>query len=229
MAEHKIKVVLIEDDPMVQQVNKAFIEKVSGYNVIGTAANGMEGIEKVEALKPDLVILDVFMPKKDGLETIYQLRKNRTKVDVIIISAANDKETIQTMLQNGALDYIIKPFKFERIQYALERFKDYLAHLNPKGGVSQKELDILFSGKQMRQNNQNSIPKGLNELTLKQIATFLQEQTESKSAEEVAEGVGMARVTARRYLEYLEKIGKIKLDMQYGGVGRPVNRYLMKS
>ncbi len=231
MKRKKISVVLIEDDPMVQEVNKAFIEKVSGFEVTGSAANGVEGVKKIQELQPDLVILDIFMPKQDGLETLYQIRKNKEKVDVIIISAAKDRDTIQKMLQQGAMDYIIKPFKFDRIKQALERYKDYYTQFCPDGEMSQKEVDTVLSGIHNEHPNQeqNGIPKGLNQLTLKQIITYLQEQSYGKSSEEVAEGVGIARVTARRYLEYLEKRGEIILDMQYGGVGRPVNRYLMKN
>lgn len=72
------------------------------------------------------------------------------------------------------------------------------------------------------------MPKGLNEVTLQKIVHYLQKQTNPVSAEEVTEGVGIARVTARRYLEYLEKRGQVILNVQYGGIGRPVNRYMMK-
>ncbi|MDN4073185.1 response regulator [Fictibacillus terranigra] len=231
MNRKTISVVLIEDDPMVQEVNKTFIEKVSGFEVNGTAGNGVEGVKTILELQPDLVILDIFMPQQDGLETLYQIRKNKIKVDVIIISAANDRDTIQTMLQQGAMDYIIKPFKFDRIKQALERYKDYYTQFSPDGEMSQKEVDTLLSGIHTPhfEQDRKEIPKGLNQITLKQIMAYLRAQSCGKSSEEVAEGVGIARVTARRYLEYLEKRGEIKLDMQYGGVGRPVNRYLMKN
>ncbi|MNP76900.1 Transcriptional regulatory protein CitT [compost metagenome] len=62
-------------------------------------------------------------------------------------------------------------------------------------------------------------------MTLKQIMLLMMNRLEPLSADEVAEGVGIARVTARRYLDYLEKTGQVKLDLQYG-VGRPVNKYL---
>ncbi|KGX89675.1 response regulator [Pontibacillus marinus] len=223
-----IRVLLIEDDPMVQEVNKQFIEKVEGFQVVEKAGNGKEGIEKLEKYKTDLVILDVYMPNQDGLEVLYHIRKEQFPVDVITVTAANDQETIRKMLQNGAVDYIIKPFKFERIQQALENYKRYTRKLSEKSSVSQDYIDEILHKKVKDSSEEVDIPKGLNQLTLNQISKYLDQQKEAKSAEDVAEGVGLARVTARRYLEYMKKIGHIKLDMQYGGVGRPVNRYIKK-
>ncbi|MCM3718987.1 response regulator [Fictibacillus phosphorivorans] len=225
----KLKVLLIEDDPMVQEINKAFIEKVKGFKVIACASDGNEGISLVRKLKPDLVVLDIYMPGQDGMKTLRQIRNEKIPVDVIIITAANDQESIRAMLQNGAFDYIIKPFNFDRIKKALEKYKDFHTTLSPSRSVTQKELDTLFFAETSRTvADSTELPKGLNEITLRQIEGFLKTQTVAKSAEEVAEGVGIARVTARRYLDYLVKNGSIELDIQYGTIGRPVNRYLLK-
>jgi two-component system response regulator DctR len=228
MANQTFRVVVIEDDPMVQEVNRQFIESVPSFAVVGIAANGAEGIRLVNRLQPDLVIMDIYMPAIDGIKTLQQLRSDNQEVDVIVITAAKDKPTIQTMLRNGAMDYIIKPFKFERIQQALENYRSFRSQLEEKGTVSQADLDqLLFrKGADSAQLNDN-LPKGLNAVTLQQILQHLTEQKGSLSAEEVAEKVGIARVTARRYLEYLEKIGKVNRDVVYGGVGRPTNRYVM--
>jgi two-component system, CitB family, response regulator DctR len=224
----ELKVLLIEDDPMVQEINKAFIEKVKGFKVIWCASNGTEGMEQIRKLKPDLVVLDIYMPGLNGMKTLQRIRKEEIQVDVIVITAANDLDTIRSMLQYGAIDYIIKPFNFERIKKALNKYKDFHATISPSGSVTQKDLDNLFYSEKGEVMNTPELPKGLNELTLKQIEAFLKIQTKAKSAEEVAEGVGIARVTARRYLDYLVKNGSIQMDIQYGTIGRPVNRYLLK-
>jgi len=219
-------VVLIEDDPMVQEVNRQFIEQVPSFRVIGIAANGVQGMEMVRNLRPDLVIIDIYMPVKNGLETIQAIRTEKLEIDVIAITAANDIETVRRMLQNGAFDYIMKPFKFERLKQSLEHYRTFRQTLKTKEKVTQKELDALL------QSNEKEVrfelPKGLNDITLQKIVDFLHQQAAPVSAEEVAEGVGIARVTARRYLEYLEKKQKVQLDIQYGGIGRPVNRYMKR-
>ncbi|MBO8157043.1 MAG: response regulator [Bacillaceae bacterium] len=233
--KNQIDVVLIEDDPMVQEVNRQFIEKVQGFRVAGVAGNGKDGIEKVKQTKPDLVLLDIFMPEKDGMETLQMLRHLELDLDVIVITAANDRSTIRRMFQYGAIDYIIKPFKFERLQRALNHYRMYAWNLSGEGELSQEQLDQWISSQNEARVIQSSmnffdadeLPKGLNEQTLKQILLFLSEQTDSVSAEETADGIGIARVTARRYLDFLQKAGKVKLDIKYGGVGRPLNRYML--
>ncbi len=230
-----LRVLLIEDDPMVQEVNSQFVERVEGFRVAGIASTGDEGLRMVTELQPDLVILDIFMPVRDGIETLLELRRNETPVDVMIISAANDMRTIEKMLQNGAVDYIMKPFKFERVKQALEHYRQMKTALDSGHPASQSELDRLLFGRRQDAPSPDdlmempqALPKGLQAVTLKQIVQFLVGQAEALSAEEVAEGIGIARVTARRYLDYLVKSGQVRLDLQYG-VGRPVNKYRLSS
>lgn len=230
---------------MVQEVNRQFVEQVEGFRIAGVASTGLEGMEKLRQLKPDLAILDIYMPLQDGIETLTQIRREQLHVDVMVISAANDQKTIQRMLQYGAVDYIMKPFKFERVRQALEHYRTMKLALAAEGTVSQKELDRMLaragSGTQTTDLAGSSssiasagvlsgdpLPKGLQAVTMRQILLFLTRHPHPLSAEEVAEGVGIARVTARRYLEYLEKTGKVRLDLQYG-VGRPVNKYVLST
>lgn len=218
---------LIEDDPMVQEVNKEFIKSVEGFQVIAVANDGEEGIRLVKEMKPDLIILDIFMPKQDGIKVLQEIRKQELETDVVVVSAAKDRDTIKFMLQNGALDYIIKPFKLHRMQQALEKYRQYRMSLRDSGSISQEQLDLLLHAGRSEKTVSN-LPKGLNEFTLNEIVTYVKKQEEPRSAEEVARAIGIARVTARRYLDYLEKSGAIHLAVQYGGVGRPVNRYVFR-
>ncbi|TKD72674.1 response regulator [Pseudalkalibacillus hwajinpoensis] len=227
-----VDVLLIEDDPMVQEVNRQFIERVDGFRVVGTAHTGEEGMKFARKLQAELIILDVYMPAKNGVETLKMLRQEGINVEVIAVTAANDRHTIRTMLHHGARDYIIKPFKFERLQQALNNFLLYKSSIDGQGKLTQKELDQL---KAVHIHNDKTVdvdrmPKGLNYQTMKQIISYLGDQQQPLSAEEAADGIGIARVTARRYLDYLQKSDKVQLDIQYGGVGRPLNRYsLVKS
>jgi two-component system response regulator DctR len=225
-------VVLIEDDSMVLEIHRQFVERAGPFQVIGTASNGREGMELMRRLKPDLAILDMYMPVQDGLTTLSQLRSEELNIDVIAITAANDLETIRRVLQLGAVDYIMKPFQFERVKQALEQYAAKRGSLTGEISLSQTELDRLLYGQERMESvvksEEQDLPKGLQAMTLRQIVLYMEEQTGSRSAEEVAEGTGLARVTARRYLEYLQKQGLLLLDVQYGGVGRPINRYQFK-
>lgn len=222
-----INVLLIEDDLMVQEVNKEFINKVEGFQVIGIAGNGKEGMKLLRQLSPDLIVIDLYMPLMDGLDTLHLLRQENLQVDVIVITAASDIKTVRQVMKHGVFDYIMKPFKFERMKQALEHYQSVQSRLSEKGRISQEELDSLLFQKTGGTDEAEQLPKGLNAVTLQKIILYLRETNKSLSAEEVAEGVGAARVTVRRYLDYLEKSGRVKIDIQYGVIGRPINRYAM--
>ncbi|MBO8169593.1 MAG: response regulator [Thermoanaerobacteraceae bacterium] len=208
---------------MVMEVNRQYIEAVEGFKVIGTAETGFEAMTLIKEEKPHLVILDIFLPDKDGLQTLQEIRNLNIPTDVILVTAARDADTIQQVLRLGAVDYIIKPFKFERIKSALENYKSLFKKLNQKEALDQEDIDQITAVK--TEPVVEELPKGLTEVTMKQVLLYLMKSNKSLSAEEVAEGIGLARVTARRYLDYLEKTGIVKLEVQYGSVGRPVNRY----
>ncbi|WP_373426114.1 response regulator [Paenibacillus radicibacter] len=231
---------LIEDDPMVQEVNRMFIEQVDGFEVIGKAGNGVDGLRMIEEDQPDIVFLDVFMPSLDGISTLQQIRSLSLPVDVIVVTAAKDTETLRTMIRYGAIDYIIKPFKLERVIQTLERYKARQLLLEQGKLITQEEVDeILLSSDGLKEIDPEAdsstplhmnadLPKGLNPNTLKQVLNVMSGHGGAMSAEQVAESVGIARVTARRYLEYLEKINVVYLEVNYGGIGRPVNRYVLR-
>lgn len=231
-----IQVFLIEDDPMVREVNRQFIERVEGFTVVGYAGNGIEGLKKVKELKPDLVFMDIFMPKQDGMVTLGEIREEHLVVDVIAVTAANDMPTIQRILHLGVYDYIMKPFTFERIEQTLKNYQAYKLKTKNMQNLTQNDLDLLMQQRipELQKNTIVSqkieieeLPKGFNRATLEKVLAYIEERKEAVSAEEVANYIGTARVTARRYLDFLEKQSKLKVDIQYGSVGRPIHRYFI--
>ncbi|WP_010532018.1 response regulator [Lentibacillus jeotgali] len=222
-----ISVLLIEDDPMVQEVNQQMIEKVEDFQVIAAAADGIAGLKIAEKQNPDLVVLDIFMPELDGIQTLNKLRSAEMDIDILVISAADDTDTIKKTLQYGAIDYIIKPFKFDRLAQALNKYKAFLRQFSRSARTEQKELDALISQTTEKQHDMYP-PKGLNQQTLTQVKGYIAGQTLPVSADETAAHIGIARVTARRYLDYMVKVEQAEIHLQYGEVGRPVNRYRLK-
>lgn len=224
-----IDMVLVEDDPMVMAVNEGFIKRIEGFSIKSTARTGQDAIKIIQALRPRLVILDIYLPDLDGIQVLKEIRRQGIPSDVIMITAAQDVSTVQDVLRFGVVDFIIKPFKFERIQTALNNYQSYSEQLRDRGEMNQEALDRLIKIQTMvegeNSRNREGLPKGLREITLQKVLNFLKKNRISLSAEEVAEGVGLARVTARRYLEYLEKNEKIFLETRYGSVGRPINKY----
>ncbi|WP_155591619.1 response regulator [Lysinibacillus cavernae] len=231
----QVKVLLIEDDPMVREVNRQFIEKVEHFEVVGQASNGLEGISQIRLQQPDLVFMDLFMPEQDGITSLRKIRELDLPVDVITVTAANDMETVKQVLHLGVFDYIMKPFSFERVKGTLENYLRFKKQTQTKRELTQGELDQIFHYRDEQNNvdqpnivrSEKNLPKGFNRTTLEKVVHFLQ-SVDGASAEEVASGIGIARVTARRYLDYLEKQEEITMDVHYGGVGRPINYYFSK-
>jgi two-component system response regulator DctR len=218
----QIQVLVVDDDPMVLQVNRFFVDEVEGFKVVGTARNGAEAVAAAERLRPDLILLDVYMPDKDGLQALRELRSHGIPSDVILVSAAADPATIEEALRAGAHDYVIKPFRPERLRAALESYRGVKRKLKRAVRLSQDEVDRMWRTPTVQVGEE--APRGLNEVTLQQVIAHLSQHEEPQTAGEVGDALGMARVTARRYLDHLVKVGQVKLAMQYGGVGRPLNR-----
>ncbi|NPV44434.1 MAG: response regulator [Firmicutes bacterium] len=220
-----INVLIVEDDPMVMDIHKRFISSIEGFKIAGEAFKGSDALKIMEHKEVDLVILDIFMPELDGIETLKKIRENGDDVDVILITAASEGNIIKEVVRFGAFDYIIKPFKFERFKSALDSYKRVFEKMNCGScEFSQEDIDNVFIPKS-KKSMHNPLPKGLQTATLKNIVGYLKNSRVPLSADEVAGLSGVSRVTARRYLEYLIASGRAVVEPCYREVGRPVNKY----
>lgn len=220
-----IKVLIVEDDPMVSDIHKKFINSIEGFTVHSIATNGMEGIDIIERENINLVILDIFMPVMDGIETMKQIRSKEKDIDIILITAAIEGDIVKQCMRFGAVDYIIKPFKFERLSSSLDNYrKMFQTRVEFPDKYGQSDIDSLFVSKR-EMNSSSDLPKGLQHSTLEKIIETMSELDTPPSADEVAAICGISRVTARRYLEYLVYYGKAVVEPQYLKIGRPVNKY----
>ncbi|EGQ26936.1 C4-dicarboxylate response regulator [Sporosarcina newyorkensis 2681] len=220
----KLTVYIIEDDPMVLEVNKGFLQRLDGFKLVGEAAEGKPAIEDIHKLQPDLILLDMYLPDMSGLELLRELRLENISSDVIMITAARDAVTIREALRFGAVDYLVKPFRFERFQEALQKFSKNYWKFNTIDKLKQEDIDLWIGSAEKI----SALPKGLNEFTLEQIFVGLKNEEHPLTAEQLAQKVGMARVTVRKYLDYLSVNGKVHIELQYGNIGRPTRYYSIK-
>jgi two-component system, CitB family, response regulator MalR len=220
-----IRVMIVEDDPMVAELNKMYLEKANGFQLVATAATVEEAICVIDSQEMDLILLDIFMPGKQGLELLTYLRKNEKEIDVIVISAASDMGRIQKALRYGAADYLIKPFEFERFNRALTTYQEKLKFIQNQQMVSQEELDqkVLHREEELIIEE---LPKGLTKDTLKQIWEAVRKMNNTPfSTEDIVKVIGISRVSVRKYLKFLNDIGVLEVKVTYGTVGRPVYQY----
>ncbi|MEW9121071.1 MAG: response regulator [Thermotaleaceae bacterium] len=220
---NEISVLIVEDDPMVQEINRRFINKIKGFRVAAIASNGDEALKKMSKEEPQLILLDIFMSRMDGLTTLREIRKKGINADVILITADKSMDTIQEAIRYGVVDYIIKPFKFERFKEALQNYKRLKERLEKTEIFQQEDLDKLLNPQP--ESGEEQLPKGLNQVTLDSILSFLQQNHEYFTSMELAQALGIARVTARRYLEYLSENKIVEIELEYGNVGRPIHKY----
>ncbi|MDK2784883.1 MAG: two-component system, CitB family, response regulator [Bacillota bacterium] len=219
-----IRVLIVEDDSMVAEINKRYTEKTGGFWVVGVATTGEEAVEAVRSLNPDLVLLDVYLPRGNGLEVLRSIRAADIAADVILITAAQDAVSVEQALRYGAVDYIIKPFDFHRLAGTLNAYRERRRRLAERERLGQAEIDRLVKGVPAGVADP-VLPKGLDRYTLDQVQNYLCTRGGALSAQEVAAALGLSRVTVRRYLEYLVEAGEATAELEYVPVGRPVKRY----
>jgi response regulator of citrate/malate metabolism len=220
-------VLVVDDDFMVADIHRRFVEQIDGFRVVGVARTGAEALTAARELRPDLLLLDVYLPDMTGLDVLRQLRSDGDRVGVIMITAARELDTVSAALDGGAADYLIKPFEVGQLRAKLEAFAARAVALGSDGGADQSLVDALFGtpAAEVAAAGQKAgqLPKGLGVETGRLVLAAVNAAGEV-SAAECAESVGISRVSARRYLEHYLSTGALEIRLQYG-VGRPERRY----
>jgi len=215
-----IEVLVVDDDFMVAKIHTGFVERTPGFTVTGVAHTGAEALREAERLRPDLVLLDVYLPDVSGLDLLGALREAAPEVDVLVISAAREADTVRRALRGGIVHYLMKPFSYDDLRVRLEHYQQAYAGL-PAEEADQADVDRVFGGSPA----DRQLPKGFSAETLRLVEDALRAEEADISAAEAAAQLGISRVSARRYLEHLADGGRVEVRLRYGGVGRPERRY----
>jgi len=114
-----VKRVLIVDDAAFMRITlKTMLEK-NGFEVVGEAANGLEGVKKYGELKPDAVTMDITMPELDGVSALREIKKIDPNAKVVMISAMGQESMVKESIIAGASGFLVKPFKEEAVIKAI--------------------------------------------------------------------------------------------------------------
>ncbi|MGX7419616.1 response regulator [Carnobacterium gallinarum] len=225
------KVLIIEDDPMVATLNQQFIQKIAEVEIIGNVRNIQDARALLAKESVDLLLLDVYLPGMTGLEFLAELHEKKMKVAVILITAANDVSTVKEAIYYGVVDYLIKPFTFERFKLAFEKFQELTNVTQEIQATDQSQLDKYFNSSRLINEevpefkNQEELPKGLSRFTLKKIYYQIKQHQSSFSTEELAGEVGLSRISTKKYLVFLAEIQVLEEEMEYLEIGRPLTLY----
>ena len=219
-----IRTLVVDDDYRVAELHCAYVERVHGFEVAGRAHTGASALESVDRLRPELVLLDIYLPDMSGLEVLQRLREEEhPPVDVIAITAAREVNSLRSAMRGGVVHYLIKPFLFPAFEEKLLSYAAAHERMTRIGKAEQGDVDRIFSA--LRSAGNQPLPKGLSDATLDLIIQVLARSQSGLPAAAVAEVAGVSRVTARRYLDHLCQLGRAELAMRYGGPGRPEHRY----
>jgi response regulator of citrate/malate metabolism len=219
-----ITTLVVDDDLMAVSVHRQFIERIPGFEVVGEATTGKAARALVEALEPDLVLLDIYLPDENGIDLMRHLRAgDLARVDVIAITSAKDVDVLRDAMRLGVVDYIVKPFTFKTFRERLESYAAARSRLEGMSHAEQQDIDRLYG--LLRTSGDASLPKGISPPTLAMVASVLRESDESLSAAELAVRAGISQGVGRRYLRFLADSGAVEFTLRYGAAGRPEHLY----
>lgn len=218
-----VRVLIVEDEPLTAEAHAAYVARLEGFTVVGSAATGRAMLAAVAAERPDLVLLDFNLPDAHGLELVRELRAAGSAVDVIAVTAAHDARGVKNAIALGIVQYLVKPFSYRTFAERLTTYRDFRSGFEDRRSLTQADIDQSLST--LRPPMPTELTKGIARETLELIQTVLMRSPGGASASEVASATGTSRVTARRYLEYLITSGQVERDVRHTGPGRPEYEY----
>ena len=219
-----INVLVVDDDFRVARIHRGFVERVPGFAVVGCAHTGQDAIEAVREARPDLVLLDLYLPDISGLEVLAELRTAAYDCDILVISAAKEADAVRSAVRSGIVNYLLKPFGFDDLRLRLEQYAAQRTSLYATELQSQADIDRALTRATARRGVSN-LPKGLSIETAALVEKVVRGSSVTLSATECADRVGISRVSARRYLEWLHDTGRATVTLRYAAQGRPERRY----
>lgn len=218
-----MKILMIEDEPLIQRIHQGYLHKIDAiYQIVGSKDLD-EARQYLKNDDIDLILLDIHLKGAHGLDLLSEIDRLTKVPDVIIISAATQSQFAQQALQAGVIDYLIKPFTFERFQQAIQKWQQKRSMLQQEF-IDQASLDALFQPT-VTNNPTIEIEKGLSKDTLIQILNHLTNRQVSFTIQELATELSLSHVSIRKYIQFLEQHQILTSETIYLKVGRPHQRY----
>ncbi|MCZ2403504.1 response regulator [Paenarthrobacter sp. Z7-10] len=228
-ADHPIRVLVVDDEPISADAHAVYVQRLEGFALAGVAHDGQGALRSLQdaaaaGTPVDLILLDMNLPDLHGLDVSRRIRSAGNAVDIIAITAVRELTIVRGAISAGIVQYLIKPFTYATFAEKLANYRAFRRQLETQSAsASQTGVDQAFAS--LRSPVDVPLPKGLSDGTLAAVVVLLKSRQGPVSAAEVMEQLGMSRVTARRYLEYLAEQGSVRRDARYGTPGRPENEY----
>jgi response regulator of citrate/malate metabolism len=211
-----IRVLVVDDDFRVARLHASYVEAIEGFEVVGMAHTAEEALELAARERPDLVLLDEYLPDQHGSSILRAL-----DAAVIVVSAAEDSVVVRRALSLGAVNYVLKPFPPAVLTERLVAFARFWNQLGPTAHLDQAAVDRSLQALRLADSPLATARKGRSPVTSEAITQALRAADDALTALEVAEATGVSRATAQRYLSDLARDGHVRLSLRYGSTGRP--------
>lgn len=218
-----MRVLIIEDDPMVAMIHKEYFKRKELTNDLHHVASLEEAKSFIAETDVDLIVLDNYLADGQGVEFLPELKG----YPIIMITAANDVQTVEAALSNGVVDYLVKPFTYERFSQAIDKVQDYVKLLS-KEKINQDLIDDYLNSGRVEEE-EDSLPKGLSKITLKKVLEAIQQHNGGFTTQQIADKLDISRITIRKYLNHLVNINILSEDAEYYTSGRPVSVFTVES
>jgi response regulator of citrate/malate metabolism len=229
-----IRTLVVDDDYHVAHVHALSVGRVPGFSVVGEAHSAEEARQLITEMRPDLLLLDMYLPDYNGLDLVRRLTSESAKSDeggyvpdFLLVTAARDIESVRSAMQLGAIYYLVKPFTFAALRDQLEGYRQWLQRLERSPEADQATVDALYG--LLRSPSVTSATRRNLPPTMARVLDIVQSSATPLGAAEVAARLGVSRPTAQRYLAILVQKQAIDLDLAYGATGRPEHHYLARA
>jgi two-component system CitB family response regulator len=215
-----LRVLIIDDDFHVARLHATYVNAAPGYTALEPVGSGGAALEAIQTYRPDLVLIDIYLPDGNGLDILRGL-----DIDAFVLSAASDMASLRKAMRRGALGYLIKPFSEKQLSDRLRGYTRYRRLLASGSALDQDLVD-----RSLRQlHSSDTQTARVRSVTEAAVLSALGRTPGALTAIDVSSTVGISRATAQRYLSSLVEDGSIEVNLRYGTTGRPEHQYSIRS
>ena len=212
-----LRVLVVDDEPLSARGHAEYVTRVPGFVVAATVGTVREAIQTLSHGQ-----IDLNLPDGHGLDIARAIRAGGRPVDILTITAGREVELVRAAVSLGVVGYLLKPFTFADLRERLAAYRRYREGIASTTTASQSGVDEFFRDLRRPLAAGGLPPKGLAGNVLDRVIELLRDAGPAGlSASEVSTALGMSRVTARRYLQYLADEGYAGRGQRVGGSGRP--------